>query len=213
MPREALQRDPQDDLARACRPAKALFGDFQPLQMAAASQSDLAKTGAEFEQCRFDALICGDGSARAFRSGSVCGATEDVGPVAKATRLHLAEFIILSQPFPCRQQNARQERLSFFVSPPGETDQRAVGDGKPLALCLWDILDDLRSACGNEIHRPLGQRPGAVFTGGDQFPQGRPARSRNMIPRHPCARIMARNPVSQSHCLRHSPVNDGRPGR
>jgi hypothetical protein len=43
MPREALQGDAQDDLARSCRPAKPLFGGFKPLKQTAAPKRHIPK--------------------------------------------------------------------------------------------------------------------------------------------------------------------------
>ena len=50
MQAEALQRDPQDDLARASGPAKFLFGYLKPFKQTAAAQGNIPQPVTEIAQ-------------------------------------------------------------------------------------------------------------------------------------------------------------------
>lgn len=91
MPREALQGDPQDDLARSRRPAKTLLGGFKPFEQTAAPKRHIPKACPELSQGVFDPPIGGDWRARANGSSARLS-LKDRTPVALAFRFHLAQI-------------------------------------------------------------------------------------------------------------------------
>src|SRR5690606_19285866 len=100
VPLQALQRDPEYDLARPRRPAHALLGRLEPLEEAAAPQHHVAEPGPEVAQRQRHAVACLGRSAvgpSGGKAAAVGARSQEAVPVLRHARPHLREFEILAQ--------------------------------------------------------------------------------------------------------------------
>ena len=120
MPAQALQGDPQNDLARTGRPPHVLLGLLQPLQMTAAAQRDVAQGRGPVRAARRDH------AGRASRPRPVRLRIREIHftcqgppPSSGIARTHLGQLEILAQPFARTHQRLGQKGPTVSVPPPG----------------------------------------------------------------------------------------------
>ena len=210
VPRQPLQGDPQDNLAGAGRPSKALFCRLEPFKKAATPQGHIPQPRAEVAQSGLDTPESGTRGA-IVQDRSLFVLVEYRAPVAAIFRVHLTELIIFAQPLSCGEQDSGKKQATIFVATPSKANERAIADCKALGAGLRQVVFDYSLPRHDKFGRRFGHRSGAVFTCGNQLAQRGTTRRSDVISGDPGARIMTGNPVAQRHGLRHRPVHHSRP--